>query len=340
MLNATTGVIAVTVAGVLVYNVQARRRSSISSNKAEPYGDFHKSLNQPSPGKGHTEWLNMGYWENTTDFAIACESFAIKLARAANCKPGGRVLDVGHATGDSLLLHLTHPDIPTPSYLAGITSLKSQHVRAVQRVLDVSQVSTTRVQLYLGDAVYHPLPKTPPTPLSKVQTLHHPLEPDSGDQTTPAHPAYTSILALDCAYHFKTRSLFLVQSIRRLEPGGTIALADMCIHASPATPGLRLLRRIYCVLFSMPPENLITAADYEQTLLQAGYEKVSIEDVTLSVFPGFTTFLKSRGSGWWVFAWVMVVWWKVCGARFVIAKGTKPLGSMHDLGTILPTSQI
>ncbi|KAG9104152.1 hypothetical protein FRC06_005044 [Ceratobasidium sp. 370] len=322
MLNATTGAVAVILAGVLVYNARARRRSAILSNKAEPYGDFHTSLNQPSGSrKGHTEWLNMGYWENTTDFTTACENFAIKLARAANCKPGGRVLDVGHATGDSLLLHLTHPDVPTPSYLSGITSLESQYARAVQRVLDVSQAPTTRVELYLGDAVYHPLPKTPPTPLSKVQTLRHPLEPDSGDQTT---PTYTSILALDCAYHFKSRSLFLAQSIRCLEPGGTIALADMCIHGSPVMPGLSLLRRIYCVLFSIPPENLITAAEYERTLSQAGYEHVSIEDVTLWVFPGFTTFLKSRGNGWWVFAWIVVVWWKVCGARFVIAKGVKP----------------
>ncbi|KAG8741548.1 hypothetical protein FRC10_002725 [Ceratobasidium sp. 414] len=323
MLNATTGTTAAIFAGALVYYARAKRRSPISSNKPEPYGDFHKSLNQSSSlSKGHTEWLNMGYWENTTDFTIACESFAIKLARAANCKPEGRVLDVGHAAGDSLLLHLAHPDVPTPSYLGGITSLEPQHIRAVERVLEAPQVPTTRVQLYRGDAVYHPLPKMPPTPLSKVQTPYHPLEPDSG-----THPSYTSILALDCAYHFKTRSLFLSQSIRCLEPGGTIALADMCIHSSPATPGLHLLRRIYCVLFSIPPENLITVADYEQTLFQAGYENASVEDVTLSVFPGFTAFLKSRGAGWWVFAWIVVVWWKVCGARFVIAKGTKPLHS-------------
>ncbi|KAG9128228.1 TRAPP subunit trs31 [Ceratobasidium sp. 392] len=328
MLDATTGFVAAIFTGTLVYYGQLRRRSSAQPNKVEPYGDFHMTLNQSSHSdKGHTEWLNMGFWEDTTDFTVACESLAIKLAQAANCKPGGRVLDVGHATGDSLLLHLTHPEVPTPSYLYGITSLESQHIRAVHRVLDVFQASTAKVQLYLGDAVYRPLPETPPTSLSEVQTLHHPLEPYTGDQTTPTHPTYTSILALDCAYHFKTRERFLVQSIQQLEPKGSIALADICIHSSPATPGLRLLRRIYCVLFSMPPENLITAADYEQTMLRVGYENVSVEDITLSVFPGFTTLLKSRGGGWWVFAWILLVWWKVCGARFVIARGTKPLAN-------------
>jgi SAM-dependent methyltransferase len=236
------------------------------------------------------------------------------------------LLDVGHATGDSLLIHLNHKDIPTPSQLYGITSLKSQHDRAVQRVMELAQTSTAKVQLYLGDAVYHPLPKAPSITLSEVQTPHHPLEPHTVNQTTPGHPTYTSILALDCAYHFKTREQFLAQSIRCLEPGGSIALADMCIHSSSATPGLRILRRIYCVLFSIPLENLITSFGYERTMLEAGYQDVSIEDITLSVFPGFTAFLKSRGGGWWLFAWIITAWWKICGARFVIAKGTRPQG--------------
>ena len=213
--------------------------------------------------------------------------------------------------------------MPTPASLWGITTLKSQHERAVNRVLNVSREST-RVQLYLGDAVYHPLLTAPSTFSSPVQTSHHPLEPYLGNQTAPTHPAFTSIIALDCAYHFRTREQFLRQSMECLAPGGSIALADMCIGPSPATLAVRMLRRLYCMLFSMPSENLVSFSEYEQIMVQIGYSNVAIEDVTSSVFPGFIVFLKSRGAGWWVFGWMIMVWWKFCGARFVVARGERP----------------
>ncbi|KAF8604986.1 hypothetical protein BDV93DRAFT_521876 [Ceratobasidium sp. AG-I] len=310
----------------LVYYWRTTQQASTRSTTAEPYGDYHRSLNKSQKtDKGETEWLNMGYWENTTEFSVACEALALKVITAARCERGGHVLDVGHATGDSLLLHLIHPDVPTPASLWGVTTLKSQHERAVKRVLKVSQESTT-VQLYLGDAVYHSLPTAQSTFSSPVQTIHHPLEPHLENQTAPIHPAFTSIIALDCAYHFRTREQFLRQSMDCLAPGGSIALADMCVGASPATLAVRTLRRVYCMLFSIPPKNLVSFAEYEQIMVQIGYSNVAIEDVTSSVFPGFVVFLKSRGGGWWVFGWMIMVWWKLCGARFIVARGERLRG--------------
>lgn len=109
-----------------------------------------------------------------------------------------------------------------------------------------------------------------------------------------------------------------------LAPGGSIALADMCIDPSSATLAVRMLRRLYCIMFSIPQENLVSIPEYEQIMVQIGYSNVAIEDVTLSVFPGFVSFLKSRGGGWWVFGWMIMVWWKWCGARFIVAKGERP----------------
>ncbi|KAE9411083.1 hypothetical protein BT96DRAFT_1054317 [Gymnopus androsaceus JB14] len=59
-------------------------------------------------------------------------ALALKLIRTAQCKEQGKVLDVGHGTGESLILLLTHPSIPHPSHLTGITSIPLHHPRAVQ----------------------------------------------------------------------------------------------------------------------------------------------------------------------------------------------------------------
>ncbi|KAF8760765.1 Methyltransferase [Rhizoctonia solani] len=178
-----------------------------------------------------------------------------------------------------------------------------------------------KVQLYLGDAVYRPVSGTPSSPKSSVQTMRHPLEPNGANNPTPLHPSYTSIIALDCAYHFRTREQFLAQSARSLVPGGSIALADMCLDTSTQNLAIHMLRRLYYILFSINSANMITMQEYKETMERLGYENVIIEDISVSVFPGFIGFLQKRGVGWWVFTRMVNVWWKICGARFIIASG-------------------
>ncbi|KAF8741204.1 Methyltransferase, partial [Rhizoctonia solani] len=298
----TIGLGAVFFASALVYSQKAARNSN-EQETTEPYGDYFRSLNETAAtNRAETEWLNMGYWKNTTVFPDACE-------------------DVGHATGESLLLHLTHPEVPRPSSLFGITSLKFQHDRAVARIMKAPYPNEIKVQLYLGDAVYRPVSGTPSSPKSSVQTMRHPLEPNDANNPTPLHPSYTSIIALDCAYHFRTREQFLAQSARSLVPGGSIALADMCLDTSTQNLAIHMLRRLYYILFSINSANMITMQEYKETMERLGYENVIIEDISVSVFPGFIGFLQKRGVGWWVFTRMVNVWWKICGARFIIASG-------------------
>src|SRR5882762_9807922 len=42
--------------------------------------------------------------------------------------------DVGHGSGESLILQISHPEVPRPSRLTGITSLKTHHQRSSDRV--------------------------------------------------------------------------------------------------------------------------------------------------------------------------------------------------------------
>lgn len=74
----------------------------------------------------------------------------------------------------------------------------------------------------------------------------------------------------------------------------------------------------------MPRVNIVTRKEYVDELERIGYADVEVEDITEYVFPGFVRFLRGRGGGWKVFAWVMS-WLQSRGARFGIIVGTKPL---------------
>ncbi|KAF8216165.1 S-adenosyl-L-methionine-dependent methyltransferase, partial [Mycena galopus ATCC 62051] len=224
-------------------------------------------------------------------------ALALKLVEAARCKPGGRVLDVGHGTGESLILLLTHPSVPRPSHLTGITSLAAHHRRSQARVARLNQ--PVPVDLHASDAVYRP------------GARGHPLDPSSSDESK-----YDTILALDCAYHFRSRAAFLRQAHARLRPGGAVALADICF-ANGALDGW--WTRFVVGSGVMPRENRISADEYVALMREIGFTEVELEDITADVFPGFVAFLATRGVGWWIFS----VLFRLLPLRFVIIRGNR-----------------
>lgn len=141
----------------------------------------------------------------------------------------------------------------------------------------------------------------------------HPLDPTFSQKI----PRFDSILALDCAYHFSTRKQFLEQCHGRLRPEtGRIALADLCFEPGAGTLA-RYSARVWARVLSVPSENLITLSQYRAQLEGIGYDHVQIEDISEHVFPGFISFLSSRGLMWRLFAYMMDLWWRA-GGRYVL----------------------
>jgi SAM-dependent methyltransferase len=145
-------------------------------------------------------------------------------------------LDVGHGTGESLIFLLTHPSVARPSHLTGITSLASHHQRSQARVARLNQ--TVPVDLHAGDAVYRP------------GAHKHPFDPSASDK-------FDTILALDCAYHFRSRAEFLRQAYGRLRPGGAVTLADICFANGALQT--RWTRLVMALVGLMPRENRVSA---------------------------------------------------------------------------------
>jgi hypothetical protein len=131
-------------------------------------------------------------------------------------------------------------------------------------------------------------------------------------------------MALDCAYHFKTRETFLKQCFERLDPrGGRIALADMCFEPVSSDGRVRcFIARIVSRILAVPSANLITRSEYSLQLASIGFVEIEVEDISEHVFPGFIIFLKSRGALWGVFASV-VGFWRRSGGTFVLVSATR-----------------
>lgn len=169
------------------------------------------------------------------------------------------------------------------------------------------------MMLFNGDAIYrgsHAAASAPGT------ASRHPLDSQ--------HFAdfYTSILALDCAYHFDTRRTFLEQSFKCLAPGGRIALGDLCFKAGSLSLGTRLM---VSVMESMPRENVITDEQYVATLRGIGFVDVAMEDITEDVFRGFVAFLRGRG---FAYRFIASHFERLVsrGMIFVVVSASRPVG--------------
>ncbi|CEH14780.1 hypothetical protein CBOM_02602 [Ceraceosorus bombacis] len=241
------------------------------------------------------------------------------------------ILDVGHGCGDSLLLLAR---TLRPRRLHGVTSLPAHADRARSRLRTFyharsrasaqhGTLSTTTFeqtneagQVWCGDA---------------IEFLDSYLRQDEALKGE----RYDLIYGLDCAYHFRTRDKFLQLASQRLKPGGVLVLFDLVaawpypldrsnqtirspsttspqhsshdfsiFHAdhktpmaSPPTLSTRLLHRLTTRLSGVPSTNLKDVSQYLSDLKAAGLQPVEVQDVSSSVFPGFSTFLQGLGKG-------------------------------------------
>ncbi|KAI8912599.1 S-adenosyl-L-methionine-dependent methyltransferase [Gorgonomyces haynaldii] len=199
----------------------------------------------------------MGYWKDTTDFVVACEQLTRLLAESVGLQQGDRLLDVGFGCGDQILLFLEYK----PQHIHGITNERQQFQFAQERI------QHENVRLECQDAVHGQLDK------------------------------YNKITALDCAYHFSTRSKFLKNCHQALLPGGKIGLADICLQSGKASMFDHFISFLLSVSGTFPKDNMITMEDYEQMLMDIGFQNPSFQDISDLVFPGLQRFIKRRCQG-------------------------------------------
>ncbi len=203
-------------------------------------------------------YLNLGYWKTARTIDEACIALAILVAEAATMGLEDEVVDVGFGFADQDKLWM---DRLSPRHITGLNITPMQVRLAQARVQRRGMAG--RITLIEGSATAMPLPDA----------------------------CCDIVTAVECAFHFQTRTDFLAEAFRVLRPGGRLVMADI-IRAAPDADGFR--RRMQEVAwsqfagkFAVPAANAVRRGPLAATMRAAGFDRVAVTPIGEHIFPGW-----------------------------------------------------
>lgn len=213
----------------------------------------------------HSLYLNLGYWREATGIDEASAALVQLLGERAELAAGDRVFNPGFGFGDEALHWMQHF---RPERIDGLNVSSLQVDSARRRVREAGLED--RIGLSVGNAV----------------TAGY------------ADATFDRVLAVETAFHFRTREKFFATARRVLRPGGVLGLTDFVL--GPGAPDS--LRRqvgfwIGCLSWQIPSCNLYPIDGYVRRLRAAGFEGIDVLDITADVIPPFARYLRPRLDG-------------------------------------------
>jgi SAM-dependent methyltransferase len=207
-------------------------------------------------------YLNLGYWRDAQDLDAASDALAMLVGETAALGPEDTVLDCGFGFGDQDILWA---QTLKPARIIGLNITASQVELARRRVAKLGL--DEQIDLRDGSAT------------------DMPIESASVDK----------VLALECAFHFRTRTDFFREAWRVLRPGGRLVLADIipmpAVTGFPARLEQRLSWGLVAGKFAIPPDNAYTRPTYHAKLALAGFDQIRIESIREHVYAPLHHFL-------------------------------------------------
>lgn len=207
-------------------------------------------------------YLNLGYWRDAADVDAASDALAMLVGETAELEPEDTILDCGFGFGDQDILWA---QTFKPGRIIGLNITASQVEVARRRVS----------KLGLDDCI----------DLRHGSATEMPIESASVDK----------VVAVECAFHFRSRERFLREAWRVLRPGGRLVLADIIpapsVRGFPARLEQHLSWRLVAGKFAIPPENAYTRPTYHSKLAMSGFEQISVESIREYVYAPLHRFL-------------------------------------------------
>lgn len=202
---------------------------------------------------GGTRYLNLGDWRTAHDVDTACEALVRRVGDAAGLGPGDRVVDAGFGFGAQDVAWVERHGVEE---IVGL-NLSALQVRAARQRVAAHGLSD-RIRLLRASATRMPL----------------------------ADGTYDAVIALESAFHFRTREDFFREAHRVLRPGGRLVTADILPRAGALSrPSPAALAWHYAATrFDMPYVNAYPAAEYRRRLARAGFAQAQIASIRDDVY--------------------------------------------------------
>lgn len=206
-----------------------------------------------------SEWMNLGWWAETSAYAEAATALARQVGYAAKITAGDQILDVGCGAGDSTALWIRECGA---ARVTGIEPNASVAARARRRIAawgldDRITIDTRRAESF-DDA----------DALAQVQ----------------------AVVSVDAAYHIETRAAWLQRVGTRCRPGTRLGLFDIALQDSAD----RARFSDYARRVGVPAANLWSVDEIVPTLTVAGFTDVSVRRCEGEVFSGFIHFARRK----------------------------------------------
>jgi ubiquinone/menaquinone biosynthesis C-methylase UbiE len=203
----------------------------------------------------HGLYLNLGYWRDASTIDEASDALATLAAESGQMGARDTVLDCGFGFGDQDILWA---QTLQPKRIIGLNITESQVAIARRRIAEAGLQE--QVDLRHGSATEMPI----------------------------AANSVDLVVALESAFHFRTRERFFREAWRVLRPGGRLVTADIVPMPAVRQRSARLKQRVSWGLvaskFAIPDQNVYTLPGYRSLLERCGFQAIAVESIRDQVY--------------------------------------------------------
>lgn len=201
-------------------------------------------------------WSNLGLWQAGDDYRAACQALAMQLANSIHLNSNDILLDLACGQGASLGLWNRYYKIQNMSAV----ELQAQHVEKIK-------THAPFLNSIVCDSFLN-------------------LNSNSFSQ------AFTAVLCIDAAYHVNLNA-FLSSIKQVLQPQGRLAFHTLMLNENFLNLNLWQQKKYAYLLkaANVTLKDLMTQNELHSTIMQHGFEQVSVTDLSEQVLAGFADFV-------------------------------------------------